>query len=106
MQIGFIGLGNMGAPMARNLVAAGHAVTGFDVAGVQIEGAASAATAAEAATGRDAVITMLPNGAILRAVYAEIVPAGAPGGHEVARHGRAHVAQSDEADLHCGPPKA
>ena len=79
MQIGFIGLGNMGAPMARNLVAAGHAVTGFDVAGVQIEGAASAATAAEAATGRDAVITMLPNGAILRAVYAEIVPAGAPG---------------------------
>ncbi len=65
--------------MARNLVAAGHAVTGFDVAGVQIEGAASAASAAEAATGRDAVITMLPNGAILRAVYAEIVPAGAPG---------------------------
>ena len=34
MQIGFIGLGNMGAPMARNLAAAGHAVTGFDVAGV------------------------------------------------------------------------
>ena len=34
MKVGFIGLGNMGAPMARNLVAAGHEVTGFDVAGV------------------------------------------------------------------------
>ena len=31
MKIGFIGLGNMGAPMARNLAKAGHAVTGFDV---------------------------------------------------------------------------
>ena len=79
MEIGFIGLGNMGAPMARNLVAAGHVVTGFDVAGVTVEGAASAPTAAAAARGRDAVLTMLPDGAILRAVYAEIVPAAAPG---------------------------
>ena len=69
----------MGAPMARNLVAAGHAVTGFDVAGVRVEGVAAAASAAAAARGRDAVITMLPDGAILRAVYAEIVPAGARG---------------------------
>ena len=38
MQIGFIGLGNMGAPMARNLAAAGHAVTGFDTAGVDRRG--------------------------------------------------------------------
>jgi 3-hydroxyisobutyrate dehydrogenase len=79
MQIGFIGLGNMGAPMARNLAAAGHDVTGFDTAPVSVEGVAAAASAAEAAGGREAVITMLPNGSILRAVYAEIVPAGAPG---------------------------
>tara|TARA_R110002020_G_scaffold5971_10_gene24619 strand:+ start:2629 stop:3483 length:855 start_codon:yes stop_codon:yes gene_type:complete len=76
MKIGFIGLGNMGAPMAANLVKAGHSVTGFDVAGVTVEGVANAASAAEAASGQEAVITMLPNGEILRAVYAEIVPAG------------------------------
>ncbi|MEQ8481513.1 MAG: 3-hydroxyisobutyrate dehydrogenase [Hoeflea sp.] len=79
MKIGFIGLGNMGAPMAANLVKAGHEVTGFDVAGIKVDGAAAAASAAEAAAGRDAVITMLPNGDILRSVYAEIVPAGAQG---------------------------
>ena len=79
MKIGFIGLGNMGAPMAANLIKAGHDVTGFDVAGVTVEGAATAGSAAEAATGRDAVITMLPNGEILRSVYAEIVPAGQKG---------------------------
>ncbi|EDQ32922.1 3-hydroxyisobutyrate dehydrogenase [Hoeflea phototrophica DFL-43] len=79
MKIGFIGLGNMGAPMAANLVKAGHEVTGFDVAGVTVEGAANAGSAAEAASGRDAVITMLPDGAILRAVYADIVPAGTKG---------------------------
>ena len=79
MKIGFIGLGNMGAPMAANLVKAGHQVTGFDVAGVSIEGAATAKSAAEAASGQDAVITMLPNGDILGSVYAEIVPAGAKG---------------------------
>ncbi|WP_226624365.1 3-hydroxyisobutyrate dehydrogenase [Alloyangia pacifica] len=79
MKIGFIGLGNMGAPMAANLIAAGHEVTGFDVAGVTVEGAAQAGTAAEAATGAEVVITMLPNGAILRSVAEEIIPAMAPG---------------------------
>jgi 3-hydroxyisobutyrate dehydrogenase len=79
MDVGFIGLGNMGAPMARNLAAAGHAVVGYDVAGVAVEGVARAPTAAQAARGRDAVITMLPDGAILRAVYAEIVPAARAG---------------------------
>jgi len=79
MRIGFIGLGNMGAPMARNLVAAGHEVTGFDVAGVEIAGVTTATSAPEAAADRDAVVTMLPDGAILRAVYAEIVPAGTRG---------------------------
>ena len=79
MKIGFIGLGKMGAPMAANLIKAGHEVTGFDVAGVTVEGATNAGSAAEAASGQDAVITMLPNGEILRSVYAEIVPAGAKG---------------------------
>ncbi|WP_375588531.1 3-hydroxyisobutyrate dehydrogenase [Hoeflea alexandrii] len=79
MKIGFIGLGNMGAPMAANLIKAGHEVTGFDVAGVTVDGAAKAGSAADAASGQDAVITMLPNGEILRTVYAEIVPAGAKG---------------------------
>ena len=75
MKIGFIGLGNMGAPMAANLVKAGHEVTGFDTAGVTVEGVTPAASAAAAATGADVVITMLPNGAILRAVAAEVIPA-------------------------------
>ena len=74
MKIGFIGLGNMGAPMARNLAAAGHDVTGFDVAAPIPDGIPPAASAAEAAKGQDAVITMLPDGAILRMVADEIVP--------------------------------
>ncbi|MEO1549998.1 MAG: 3-hydroxyisobutyrate dehydrogenase [Pseudomonadota bacterium] len=73
MDIGFIGLGNMGAPMAQNLVAAGHRITGFDVAGVTPEGVPLAPSAREAAQTRDVVITMLPNGAILRDVAAEIL---------------------------------
>ena len=79
MKIGFIGLGNMGAPMARNLVSAGHEVVGFDTAAVAVEGVEIVASAAEAAAGRDAVFTMLPSGSILRSVYEEIVPAGRPG---------------------------
>ena len=74
MNIGFIGLGNMGAPMAANLVAAGHNVTGFDTVEVTLAGVAMADSAAEAATGADVVMTMLPNGAILRSVADEIVP--------------------------------
>lgn len=75
MKIGFIGLGNMGAPMAVNLAKAGHEVTGFDTAGVTVEGVRHAASAVAAVTGADVVITMLPNGAILRAVAAEVIPA-------------------------------
>jgi 3-hydroxyisobutyrate dehydrogenase len=75
MKIGFIGLGNMGGPMAANLAGAGHAVTGFDMAEVDIEGVGMAATAAEAATGAEVVITMLPNGDILRRVADEVIPA-------------------------------
>ncbi|WP_065331032.1 3-hydroxyisobutyrate dehydrogenase [Tritonibacter mobilis] len=75
MKIGFIGLGNMGGPMAANLAKAGHGVTGFDMADVAIEGVTMAESAAEAATGADVVITMLPNGDILRHVASEIIPA-------------------------------
>jgi len=75
MKIGFIGLGNMGAPMAANLVKAGHEVTGFDTAGVTVAGVQSVGSAAAAATGADVVITMLPNGAILRSVADEVIPA-------------------------------
>ncbi|MCC0076589.1 MAG: 3-hydroxyisobutyrate dehydrogenase [Rhodobacter sp.] len=78
MNIAFIGLGNMGAPMARNLIAAGHSVTGFDTMAAP-EGITTAATAAEAAAGADVVITMLPNGAILRAVADQVIPAMKPG---------------------------
>ncbi|MGH1578024.1 3-hydroxyisobutyrate dehydrogenase [Planktotalea sp.] len=74
MNIGFIGLGNMGGPMAANLAAAGHSVTSFDVAGTTANGVSAAASAVEAATGADIVITMLPNGAILRSVANEVIP--------------------------------
>ncbi len=75
MQIGFIGLGNMGAPMAANLAKAGHQVTGFDTAGVSVHGVTQAQSATQAVSGADAVITMLPNGDILRAVADQIIPA-------------------------------
>ena len=75
MKIGFIGLGNMGAPMASNLVAAGHEVVGFDVAATVPDGVRTAATAKDAAADAEVVITMLPDGDILRSVAAEVVPA-------------------------------
>ncbi|MBU3030453.1 3-hydroxyisobutyrate dehydrogenase [Paracoccus marinaquae] len=75
MKIGFIGLGNMGAPMAANLAKAGHEVAGFDTAAPTPEGVTAVASAAEAAAGADVVITMLPNGQILRAVADQVVPA-------------------------------
>ncbi|UIJ71207.1 3-hydroxyisobutyrate dehydrogenase [Aurantimonas sp. HBX-1] len=79
MKIGFIGLGNMGAPMAANLAKAGHAVTGYDPAGVTVEGVAPAETLEGAVRGQAAVITMLPNGAIVRAVHADIARLAEPG---------------------------
>ena len=79
MKIGFIGLGNMGGPMAANLSKAGHEVTGFDTAGVSVDGVTMADSAEAAAKGADVVITMLPNGQILRAVAAQIIPAMSSG---------------------------
>jgi 3-hydroxyisobutyrate dehydrogenase len=75
MKIAFIGLGNMGAPMARNLVKAGHSVTGFDPVAPVPAGLTAAESAAAAVKGAEVVITMLPNGAILRSVAATIYPA-------------------------------
>ena len=72
--IGFIGLGNMGAPMAANLVKAGHTVTGYDLVPAALQaltaaGGKTATSAAEAAKGADVVITMLPEGAQVREVW-------------------------------------
>jgi 3-hydroxyisobutyrate dehydrogenase len=83
-QIAFLGLGNMGGPMSTNLVAAGHSVRGFDpvpaaVAAAVAAGVAVFDTAAEAVAGTDVVITMLPNGDIVRRCYAEVLPATPPG---------------------------
>ncbi|RDC73468.1 3-hydroxyisobutyrate dehydrogenase [Rhodovulum sp. 12E13] len=75
MRVGFIGLGNMGAPMAANLATAGHDVTGHDLAAPCPEGVTRAASGVEAARGAEVVITMLPDGAILRKVAAELIPA-------------------------------
>ena len=72
--IGFIGLGNMGLPMARNLLKAGHQLVAFDVAGAALDaavaaGAEAADSAAAAAPGAEVVITMLPEGRHVREVY-------------------------------------
>ena len=82
--IGFIGLGNMGAPMAANLLRHGHAVRGYDLSPTASAAAADlgldlAGSAAEAVAGADAVITMLPAGKHVVACYADILPAAAKG---------------------------
>ncbi|RMD87233.1 MAG: 3-hydroxyisobutyrate dehydrogenase, partial [Alphaproteobacteria bacterium] len=73
-KIGFIGLGHMGLPMARNLLKAGHEVTGFDLSEAQMaafaeSGGRTAASLKEAVADADIVITMLPAGAHVKAVY-------------------------------------
>jgi 3-hydroxyisobutyrate dehydrogenase len=73
-RIGFIGVGNMGGPMAANLVKAGHAVTVFDlsvdaVAAATAAGCAAAVSASACARGQEIVFTMLPAGPHVRAVY-------------------------------------
>jgi 3-hydroxyisobutyrate dehydrogenase len=79
MIIAFIGLGNMGGPMALNLVAAGYRVVGVDPTAAVPEGVGAAGSAAEAAAAADVVLCMLPNGDILRSVAAEVLPAMRPG---------------------------
>jgi 3-hydroxyisobutyrate dehydrogenase len=73
-RIGFIGLGNMGLPMAQNLIKAGHSVAGLDVSKAQVDklvvaGGAAADGVKQAASGADFVISMLPAGAQVREVY-------------------------------------
>jgi 3-hydroxyisobutyrate dehydrogenase len=73
-KIGFIGLGNMGAPMAANLVKAGHDVTGYDintqaVQALVVAGGKVANSATEAARGAEFIITMLPAGEHVRQVW-------------------------------------
>ena len=75
MKIGFIGLGNMGGPMATNLAAAGHQVTGYDLVARIPDGVTKAENAVAAARDAEVVITMLPDGAILRSVAGEILRA-------------------------------
>ena len=74
MRIGFIGLGNMGGPMAANLAKAGHRVGVFDMSKAAVEksvaaGAEAAASANAAATDAEIVVTMLPAGQHVRQVY-------------------------------------
>lgn len=83
-SIGFIGLGNMGLPMALNLAKAGFGVTGYDSFPAARDRASKAglalgASAAATAAGRDIVVTMLPDGAATLAVFGEILPAMAKG---------------------------
>ena len=73
-RIGFIGLGNMGLPMAQNLIKAGHSVVGLDVSKAQVDkllaaGGTAADSVKAATSGVDIVITMLPAGAQVREVY-------------------------------------
>ena len=81
--IAFLGLGHMGGPMVANLVAAGHTVRGFDpVAALKTAAAEKGAqvfdSGSEAVADADVVMTSLPNGDIVRACYAEALPAAKP----------------------------
>ncbi len=76
-NIAFIGLGNMGGPMAANLVKAGHAVKGFDLSAeilrsAEASGISPAASLADAVAGADAIVTMLPKGAHVLSVWGEL----------------------------------
>ncbi|MBV2183204.1 MAG: 3-hydroxyisobutyrate dehydrogenase [Rhizobium sp.] len=82
--IAFIGLGNMGGPMAANLVKAGHAVKGFDLSAEILKNAAAsgvspATSIGDAVAGADTVVTMLPKGAHVLSVWGELVTTAKPG---------------------------
>jgi 3-hydroxyisobutyrate dehydrogenase len=84
LTVAFLGLGHMGLPMATNLVAAKHAVRGFDPVPAALSAAVEAGvtgfdSAADAVDGADVVITMLPNGDIVKRCYADILPAARAG---------------------------
>ena len=73
MRIGFIGLGNMGGPMAHNLAKAGFEVVGFDTQEVKVDQVKIVSTSKECVSNSDVVITMLPNGEILKSVANKII---------------------------------
>ncbi|GAA1910830.1 MAG: 3-hydroxyisobutyrate dehydrogenase [Williamsia herbipolensis] len=82
--IAFLGLGNMGGPMAANLVAAGHTVHGYDPVAEAVARAADAGvitlgSVVEAVRGADVVVTMLPSGALVSSCYDEILGVVDPG---------------------------
>ncbi|MGZ8176890.1 3-hydroxyisobutyrate dehydrogenase [Williamsia sp. SKLECPSW1] len=81
--VAFLGLGNMGGPMAANLVAAGHTVRGYDPVAEAADrardaGIAVEASVTEAVRGADVVVTMLPSGALVSSCYDEILGVAAP----------------------------
>jgi 3-hydroxyisobutyrate dehydrogenase len=83
-KVAFIGLGNMGEPMAANLVKAGHAVQGFDLVqaskdAAKADGVAIAASAVDAVKGAEVIITMLPAGKHVVSVWQEVIPAAQKG---------------------------
>lgn len=83
-NIAFIGLGNMGGPMAANLVKAGHAVKGFDLSAEILKSAAEsrvspASSIKDAIAGADTVVTMLPKGAHVLSVWGELVASAKAG---------------------------
>jgi len=85
MKIAFIGLGNMGGGMAANLVKAGQEVHAFDLVAEALDkakgsGCRTYGTVREAVQGVDAVVSMLPNGAIVKSVYTADVIGQAPAG--------------------------
>ena len=73
MKIGFIGLGNMGAHMAHNLAKAGYTVLGFDTQVLKVEMVEIVPTARDCVETAEVVITMLPNGEILKSVANETI---------------------------------
>jgi 3-hydroxyisobutyrate dehydrogenase len=82
-RIGFIGLGNMGLPMAKNLLKAGHELAAFDVVPAARDAARAAGIpvmdhAADTVAGSGIVLTMLPNGRLVQDVYAQVLGAAAP----------------------------
>jgi 3-hydroxyisobutyrate dehydrogenase len=84
MTIAFIGLGNMGGPMAANLVKAGHRVAAFDLSqelreAAEAQGAQAAGSAREAVAEAQTVVTMLPAGKHVLSVWGDIVPVLRPG---------------------------
>ncbi|WP_336490465.1 NAD(P)-dependent oxidoreductase [Methylobacterium nigriterrae] len=98
--VGFIGLGTMGLPMARRLVEHGYTVRGFDPveparAALAAAGGVACASAAEAATGADAVVTMLPDGAVVRAAMLDGPAAAA----HAMRRGAVLIEMSSSAPL-------